>query len=202
VNQITRRELNPINWLTEDCKKQPSIIFLVWSEDSCWYCDLCCWEFLCKEQLVCLLLAVHFDSRWLHPVALLHYAKESCRRNMSNTPARWFFSAAFIPREFFFSFFLHGLHVCVCTRKSHTHAALLTISCHGESKTGHSPSDSASSHINRMAVLALPVVLLNLRGKQIAYQRSTEMNVSVSTDTATETVWNHKEECVEQHVSS
>jgi hypothetical protein len=39
-----------------------------------------------------------------------------------------------------------------------------------------------------MAVFARPVVDLNLSGKQMAYQRSTEMKVSVSTDTATDTV--------------
>ena len=45
----------------------------------------------------------------------------------------------------------------------------------------------------RMAVLARPVVDLNLSGKQMAYQRSTEMNVSVSTDTVTDTDCNKKE---------
>ena len=40
-----------------------------------------------------------------------------------------------------------------------------------------------------MAVLARPMVDLNLSGWQMAYQRSTEMNVSVRTDTDTETVW-------------
>lgn len=43
-----------------------------------------------------------------------------------------------------------------------------------------------------IAVLARPVVDLNLSGKQIAYQRSTEMKVSVSTDTITDTDWNKK----------
>jgi hypothetical protein len=41
-----------------------------------------------------------------------------------------------------------------------------------------------------MAVFALPVVDLNLSGKQMAYQRSTEMKVSVCTEMATDTVWN------------
>lgn len=39
----------------------------------------------------------------------------------------------------------------------------------------------------RIAVLALPVVDLNLSGKQMAYQRSTEMKVRVRTDTVTDT---------------
>lgn len=48
----------------------------------------------------------------------------------------------------------------------------------------------ANSQMTMIAVLARPVVDLNLSGKQMAYQRSTDMNVSVSTDTATETVCN------------
>lgn len=39
-----------------------------------------------------------------------------------------------------------------------------------------------------IAVFALPVVDLNFSGKHIAYHLSTEMNVSVNTDTVTETV--------------
>lgn len=38
-------------------------------------------------------------------------------------------------------------------------------------------------------IFARVVVDLNFNGKQIAYQRSTEMNVNVSTETATDTVW-------------
>jgi hypothetical protein len=52
----------------------------------------------------------------------------------------------------------------------------------------NSPKDKASSQMMMMAVFARPVVDLNLSGKQMAYQRSTEMKVSVSTDTATDTV--------------
>lgn len=40
--------------------------------------------------------------------------------------------------------------------------------------------------MTKMAVLAREVVDLNLSGKQMAYQRSTEMNVRVSTDTVTD----------------
>ena len=43
-------------------------------------------------------------------------------------------------------------------------------------------------HMTAMAVLARPMVERNLSGWQMAYQRSTEMNVRVSTDTDTETV--------------
>ena len=43
-----------------------------------------------------------------------------------------------------------------------------------------------------MAVLARPIVDRNLRGWHMAYQRSTEMNVSVSTETDTETVCKQK----------
>ncbi len=39
-----------------------------------------------------------------------------------------------------------------------------------------------------MEILALVVVDLNFSGKHMAYHLSTEMNVNVSTDTATETV--------------
>lgn len=39
-----------------------------------------------------------------------------------------------------------------------------------------------------MAVLARDVVDLNFNGKQMAYQRSNDMNVRVSTLTATDTV--------------
>ncbi len=39
-----------------------------------------------------------------------------------------------------------------------------------------------------MAVLARPIVDRNLSGWHMAYQRSTEMNVSVNTETDTETV--------------
>jgi hypothetical protein len=52
----------------------------------------------------------------------------------------------------------------------------------------NSPKAKARSQIMMMAVFARPVVDLNLSGKQMAYQRSTEMNVRVSTDTATDTV--------------
>lgn len=54
----------------------------------------------------------------------------------------------------------------------------------------HLPNPIARSQIRTIAVLARLVVDLNLRGKQMAYQRSTEMKVRVSTDTATDTVWN------------
>lgn len=47
---------------------------------------------------------------------------------------------------------------------------------------------SANSQMRKMAFLARLVVDLNLSGKQMAYQRSTEMKVSVSTDTVTDTV--------------
>jgi hypothetical protein len=56
-----------------------------------------------------------------------------------------------------------------------------------------------------MAVLARPVVDLNLRGKQMAYQRSTEMNVSVSTETVTDTVCNREHKFVqrgERHIKT
>lgn len=42
--------------------------------------------------------------------------------------------------------------------------------------------------IAAMAVLARPIVDRNLSGWQMAYQRSTEMKVSVNTETDTETV--------------
>jgi hypothetical protein len=41
-----------------------------------------------------------------------------------------------------------------------------------------------------MAVLALPVVDLNFKGKQMAYQRSIDMKVNVNTDTVTDTLCN------------
>ncbi|CAH2210824.1 jg2412 [Pararge aegeria aegeria] len=44
-----------------------------------------------------------------------------------------------------------------------------------------------STQMIRIAVLARLVVDLNLSGKQIAYQRSTEIKVSVNTDTVTDT---------------
>lgn len=58
--------------------------------------------------------------------------------------------------------------------------------------------------IAAMAVLARPIVERNLSGWQMAYQRSTEMKVSVRTETDTETVcWNtnqskhkHKHPCL------
>lgn len=48
-----------------------------------------------------------------------------------------------------------------------------------------------NSHMIKIAVLARPVVDLNLSGKQIAYQRSTDMKVSVRTDTVTDTDCKH-----------
>ena len=43
-----------------------------------------------------------------------------------------------------------------------------------------------------MAVLARPIVDLNFSGWQMAYHRSTEINVNVRTETDTDTVWNKK----------
>lgn len=58
-------------------------------------------------------------------------------------------------------------------------------------RTGiYSPPISASTQMKAMARLARPTVEWNCSGKQMAYQRSTEMAVSVRTDTATETVCN------------
>lgn len=50
------------------------------------------------------------------------------------------------------------------------------------------PMTSDVIHMNTMDILARAVVDLNFNGKQIAYHRSTEMNVNVKTDTATDTV--------------
>lgn len=51
------------------------------------------------------------------------------------------------------------------------------------------PEASPTIHMIMMAVRALLVVDLNLRGWHIAYQRSIEIDVSVMTDTVTETVY-------------
>lgn len=50
------------------------------------------------------------------------------------------------------------------------------------------PMSSEMIQMAAMAVLARPIVDRNLRGWHMAYQRSTEMNVNVSTETDTETV--------------
>lgn len=50
------------------------------------------------------------------------------------------------------------------------------------------PNVNAIIQIMPMAVFARPVVDLNLSGKQMAYHRSTEIKVSVRTETVTDTV--------------
>lgn len=56
------------------------------------------------------------------------------------------------------------------------------------------PEASPTIHMIMMAVLARLVVDLNFRGWQMAYQRSMEIDVSVMTDTVTETVCKKKNE--------
>lgn len=53
------------------------------------------------------------------------------------------------------------------------------------------PEASPTIHMTMMAVLARPVVDLNFSGWQMAYQRSMEIDVSVITETVTETVCEH-----------
>lgn len=52
----------------------------------------------------------------------------------------------------------------------------------------HSPDSNATIQMNAMEPIARSFVDTYRNGKQIAYHRSMEMNVSVSTDTVTETV--------------
>ena len=49
---------------------------------------------------------------------------------------------------------------------------------------------SDTIQMRKIINLAREVVLLKLRGRQMAYQRSIEMTVNVNTDTATDTAWN------------
>ena len=61
---------------------------------------------------------------------------------------------------------------------------------------GYLLNNNDSTQMISIAVFARLVVDLNLRGKQIAYQRSTDMNVSVSTDTVTDTDCNKRKLCL------
>lgn len=54
------------------------------------------------------------------------------------------------------------------------------------------PISNDTIQIIIMEIFARVVVDLNFNGKQIAYHRSTEMKVRVSTETATETVWKQR----------
>ena len=53
---------------------------------------------------------------------------------------------------------------------------------------------SDTIQMRKIINLAREVVLLKLRGRQMAYQRSIEMTVNVNTDTATDTAWNIENE--------
>lgn len=62
-----------------------------------------------------------------------------------------------------------------------------TVGINSADTNSGTPMDNENTHIIRMMNLALRTVLLKRRGWQIAYHRSTDMALRVSTDTETDT---------------